>query len=345
MKRVFMILVALIVIFSFWCTSPMAQDTGERAEESGEAHIERDEDSDEHAEQEGHWDEGDDDRPEGLYGRLLADLERQREENRALREEVRSLKDEIVHLLSDQIQRQQEEIHNLRMMLEQQNEFMRGLMREEFEIRKTREMFGAGRDDRDMDEMMMRMRMGMGENEGNIERDIEEVQEAMRRNPNDPELHVKLAHLYQEVDHLDAAIEQYKAALSINPDFDPAFRGLEELRTKYPDISREPRPDWPGGDPDMPNWIGEPEQERPLEKNAGTVASADKRHIALKTFEGETFTFRVPLRQKDDGSWVLNEDFARYAGSLEPGTRIAILWEEVDGGRVIRRIERIGEKE
>ena len=325
MKRVFMILVALIVIFSFWCTSPMAQDTGERAEESGEAHIERDEDSDEHAEQEGHWDEGDDDRPEGLYGRLLADLERQREENRALREEVRSLKDEIVHLLSDQIQRQQEEIHNLRMMLEQQNEFMRGLMREEFEIRKTREMFGAGRDDKDM-EMMMRMRMGMGENEGNIERDIEEVQEALKRNPNDPELHTKLAHLYLEVDHLDAAVEQYKMALSINPDFDPAFRGLEELRAKYPDISREPEP------------------ERPLEDNAGTVVSANKEEITLKTFEGETFTFKVPSRQKDDGSWVLNKDMAEYARELEPGMQIAIVWEEVEGNRVIREIRRM-EKE
>ena len=343
MKRVFMIFAALTVIFGFWCTSPMAQDAGERAEESGEARIERDEDSDEHAEQEGHWDEGDDDRPEGLYERLFAELERQREENRALRSEVQHLKEEIVHLLSDQIQRQQEEIHNLRMMLEHQNEFMRGLMKEEFEIRKTREVFGARWDDKNMDEMM-RMRMGMGENEGNIERDIGEAEEALRRNPNDPELHTKLAHLYLEVDNPDAAMKQYKIALSIDPNFDPAFHGLEELRAKYPDISREPGPDW-GGDPDMPNWIGEPEPERPFEKNAGTVVSADKRQITLKTFEGETFTFRVPLRQKDDGTWVLNEDFAGYAGSLEPGTRIAILWEEVDGGRVIRRIERIGEKE
>ena len=181
----------------------------------------------------------------------------------------------------------------------------------------------------------------MGENEGNIERDIEEVQEALKRNPNDPELHTKLAHLYLEVDHLDAAVEQYKMALSINPDFDPAFRGLEELRAKYPDISRELREERPEGDPDISR---DPEPERPLEDNAGTVVSADKRHITLKTFEGETFTFRVPLRRKDDGSWVLNEDFAEYAGSLKPGTQIAIVWEEVDGNRVIRKIERMEEE-
>ena len=316
MKRVFMILAALTVIFSLWCTSLIAEEI--------EAPIERDEDRNRPMEQEGHLD--DRDRPEGLYERLFADLEHHREENRALREEVRSLKDEIVRLLSDQIQRQQEEIDNLRMMLEQQNEFMRGLMREEFEIRKTREVFGARRPDMDDMDMMMRMRMGMGEGEANIERDIEKIQEALKENPNDPELHTKLAQLYQEVDHLDAAIEQYKTALSIDPDFDPAFRGLEELRAKYPDISREPGP------------------ERPLEDNAGTVVSADKREITLRTFEGETFTFRVPSRQKDDGLWVLNEDLAEYAGSLEPGMRIAILWEEVEGNRVIREIKRIEEK-
>ena len=58
------------------------------------------------------------------------------------------------------------------------------------------------------------------------------------------------------VGNVEAAYRQYKAALEIAPDFEPAYGALEELRATFPDISRRPA-------------------EKPLEDSVGKVISAD----------------------------------------------------------------------
>lgn len=317
MKRVFVVLTIFTVIFSLWCTSLMAEESGE-IQEQGE--LKRDDDQNGHVEQEGHLD--DRDRPEGLYERLFAELEHQREENRALREEIRHLREEIIHLLSNQVQRQQDEIMTLRTMLEEQYNFVRGLLEGEYELRKAKQLVEVRKFEMEMGEY--------GTNAPDIEREIAEIQEAVERDPNNLELRMKLGDLYWKIDKIEGAFHQYKTALSIDPDFAPAFEALEKLRAVFPDISR-----WP-----------EREGEQTLERIAGAVVSANKEEIKLRVGEDDdVLTFRVEFRRRDDGSWALNEDLAEFAGSLEPGMRVVLLWQEEEGRRVIRRIERIENEE
>jgi len=311
MKKVFVVLTIFTVIFSLWCTSLMAEGSREM-QKQGE--LKRDDDRNEHVEQESHSDERD--QPEGLYERLFAELERQREENRALREEVRNLKEEIIHLLSNQVERQEDEITTLRTMLEEQYNFVRELLEGEYELRKAKQLVEVRKFEMEMGEH--------GTNAPDIEREIAEIQGAVERDPNNLELRVRLGDLYWKVDNIEGAFHQYKTALSINPDFDRAFQALEKLRAEFPDISRRP----------------EREREQPLERIAGTVVSANKEEIKLGVGEGDVLTFRVEFRRREDGSWALNEDLAEFAGSLEPGMRVGLLWQEEEGRRVIRRIER-----
>ena len=292
MKKIFVILVALTLTLSLWTTCLMA-------EERAEAKRERNDD------------------------KLLAELERQREENRELRDEVRELKDEIINLMSAQIERQQEQIYSMGEMLGQQQEFMQGLLKAEYELRMAQQRmgirgFGMNRNDN---------------NEENIERELQEIKAAVERDPNNPELRTKLGHILREAGNFDAAFEQFKTALSIDPDFGPAFEALQGLREEFPDLSREMRKREP-----------ERDRNRPVEDAAGTVISANKEELKLKTREGEIITFRVPFRRKEDGSWALNEDIAHFVSSLKPGARVGLLWEEAEGRRVIRRIEPLKEE-
>ena len=297
MRRILVIVVALTLMLSLWATCLMA-------EEHAGAERERDNDG------------------------LLAELAHLREENRALREEVRELKDDMIRLMSDQIERQQEQINSMRGMLEQQYEFMQGIIRAEFELRMAQQQMG-----------MREFEMERRNDEGNIERELNEIRSAVERDPNNPELRTKLGNVLWEVGDFHGAFEQYKTALSINPDFGPAFEAMERLREEFPDLSREMREREPERDREP-----ERERERPVEDAAGTVISANKEELKLKTWEGEIITFRVPFIRRDDGSWALNEDLAHFVGSLEPGARVGLLWEEVEGRRVIRRIEPLEEE-
>jgi len=218
----------------------------------------------------------------------------------------------MIRLLSIQLERQNEEIERLRRMLEEQHEFTRRLLEREYEMRKE-QFFMEKRDWRPDDR------------EPNIERDIMRLEEEVERRPNDLELRMKLAHVYREVDNMDAAIEQYKTALEIEPDFDRAFHELERLRAIFPDESRKP--------------------ERPLEDIVGTVISVNKEEIKLEPPEGDAIVFRVPFRQMDDGSWALDEDMAELVSSLQPGTRVRIVWRADEDSMFIHRIERIEDEE
>lgn len=308
MKRVHMIFFALAVIFSLSCISLMAEE--DRTEYSGVEQtpgaVEKDSD----------WNE-----PTAVsYSRLVSELERQREEIRALREEVRSLREEILQLLITQLDRQWEEVKSLRMMQEHQYEFLQGMLKEEHNLR-TRQ-FAEMRErepewGRDKDKF---------EGEFNIGKELMHLQEQVELNPRDPELRMKLGHIYQEVDNIDAAFGQYKAALEVAPDFEPAFHALEELRMKFPDMSRKPA-------------------EKPLEDAAGEVISANKEEVKVAVFEGDAMTFKVPFIQNEEGAWVLNGDLSEYTGTLEPGMRVRIIWQQMEDRMVIRRIERMEDEE
>jgi tetratricopeptide (TPR) repeat protein len=156
-----------------------------------------------------------------------------------------------------------------------------------------------------------------------IEGEMRELEESVERRPDDIELRMKLARAYREAGKVEAAIMQYKAALEIKPGFDPPYKALKELGYRFPD---EPR-----------------DRERPLEDSIGEVISTNEKEVKLKTREGETVVFRVPHRQKDDGSWVLNDDLSEMAKSLERSDQVKIVWQEVEGRKVIRRMERVKE--
>jgi tetratricopeptide (TPR) repeat protein len=251
--------------------------------------------------------------------KLIAEFERQREEIRALREEVRFLREGLLQLLANQMERQWEELNALREMQQHQYNFMQEMLNREQEVRLDNMRRD---DDRNWEREKERERDG-DEIEMMLKRDQEEVE----RNPGDPELRVHLGHLLWRVENIEGAYRQFKAALEIAPDFEEAFGSLERLRMEFPDVSRIP-------------------VEKPLEDSAGTVISANKEEIKLQIFGSDAVeTFKVPFVQNEEGEWLLNEDFAHFAGSLEPGMRIKILWQKTEDRRIIHKIERLEDEE
>ena len=214
-------------------------------------------------------------------------------------------------------------LHNIMEMLEHQMNEIRALREEIAELRGI--LIGQGsmmrwRDQRG-DLVPRHERWEQERRDPGIEREIRDAETEVERHPEDIELHMRLAHLYQEVDMAEAAIEQYKAVLEINPDLDEPYHALRELGYKFPEMGRE--------------------KEEPLKVSMGAVVSANEKEIKLKTLEGDIVAFKVPSRQKDDGSWVLNEDLSELAKSQEPGIKLKILWREAEGQRFIRRIEKM----
>jgi len=386
MKRAFSILTVLVIIISLSCTFLIAEESGERRERTREREVEERREAQQARKKEAMEERMEQRRmreqPERLYERLFAELERQREEIRALREEIA----------------------DMRRMLEEQHAAMmpsrggmrygwrRGWAREQMLFRgrweperqdAQREIDMAIREteekvERHPDDLEVRMRLAhlylevervedaihqyraiqdidpafdppydalaelkhkfphlfrereeQRESERreewrpNIEGKIRELEEGVERHPDDIELRMKLARAYREAGKIEAAIMQYKVALEMRPDFAPPYKALKELGYRFPD---EPR-----------------DRERPLEDSIGEVISTNEKEVKLKTREGETVVFRVPHRQKDDGSWVLNDDLSEMAKSLERSDQVKIVWQEVEGRRVIRRMERIKE--
>jgi tetratricopeptide (TPR) repeat protein len=296
MKRVFVIITVLAVILSLSYGTLVAQERerGREVEKREEAdRADRRPDSDRRMEQE----EGMRDRPEVPYDRLFAELRRQRDEIRALREEVaalrRMLEDQFALRRARQVRRGRE---LLRRWEEPEREPERGEFRERWEPER-----------REIPE--------------DIDRQIRDTREKLERHPDDMEVRMRLAHLYREVGKIEAAIEQYKEALKIAPDFDAPYQALKELGYRFPD---EPR-----------------DEEVPLKDSVGEVISSSEKEVKVKTLEGDAVTFTVPSWQRDDGSWALNEDLSEMVKSLDPGARVKLFWREHEGLRVIQRMEKI----
>lgn len=292
MKRAFVIITILAVTLSLSCGIPVAQER--EREQAGR--VDRRPYPDRRVEQE----ERMRDRPEALYDKLFAELRRQRDEIRALREEVAALR----RMLEDQyILRRAREIRRGRELLkrwEPEREFKRGDRGERREPERR-------------------------EIPDDIDREIRNTREKLERHPEDIELRMRLAHLYREIDRIEAAIEQYKEVLKIAPDFDAPYQALKEMGYRFTDAPRE--------------------KDAPLKDSAGEVISSSEKEVKVKTLEGDVVTFTVPSWQREDGSWALNEDFSEMAKSLEPGVRIKIIWQEHEGLRVIQRMEKIEKRD
>lgn len=333
MKKTFIILTALTFLFGLICNSLMAdelprdsdsprRDVPEARQERA-ARGDRDRDPDASNSQRGRM-RG---RPAMSNEAMAMELDRLKAENDLLKDEVQHLKQELLELLVDQIERQREQIDNLRMMMEEQYDFMRrlwedqqhftrGLLEKEYEMRATQTHLEIRR-------LEMMGEEGRNEEEENIERMLMEIEHAIEEDPEDPGLRVKLAYTYWEVDDPERAMEQFKMALTIDPDFDEAFHGLEKLREEYPDISREPRE---------------------LHGAMGRVVFANKEGVKLETEEGH-MEFIVPYRKTEEGEQALNDDVAELVGSLDTGVLVKILWDEKEDHRIIRRIERIEDED
>ncbi len=295
MKRAFVIITILAVILSLSYGVLIAQER-ERDQEVRErdeaSRVERRPDPDRRMEQE----ERMRDRPEVPYDRLFAELRRQRDEIRALREEVAALR----RMLEDQF-----------------------ALRRARQVRRGRELLRRWEPGREPEHMEFRERWEPERREipDDIDRQIRDTREKLERHPDDIEVRMRLAHLYREVDRIEAAIEQYKEVLKIAPDFDAPYQALKELGYRFPD---EPR-----------------DEEVPLKDSMGEVISSSEKEVEVKTLEGDVVTFTVPSWQRDDGSWALNEDLSEMAKSLEAGAQVKILWREHEGLRVIQRMEKV----
>ena len=303
MKRLLVGLTALVIVLSLPCTLLVAQEREEEPRERAE-HMRGADAKALHAEER----EGEEHQ---------RDIEHQRREEE--REErpcwgLERLYDRLFEELERQrheIRALREEIAELRRTLEEQSAPGRS--------RRGRRWEREGRPSRERGEM----ERPHTQREPDIEMEIRELQEAVERHPDNVDLRMKLGHLYRETDRVEAAVEQYKAVLEIRPDFDAPHRALKELGYRFPDTPREGK-------------------ER-LEDSAGEVISSNEREVVVRTREGDIVTFTVPSRQKDDGSWVLNQDLSEMAKSLKPDQKVKILWQEREEQRIIRRMERIEE--
>ena len=60
--------------------------------------------------------------------------------------------------------------------------------------------------------------------------DVSQIKKEILQNPNRPEVHLKLAQLYQDKNDLENAKKELFLALSLNPDFQEAKKVLEKIR-------------------------------------------------------------------------------------------------------------------
>jgi tetratricopeptide (TPR) repeat protein len=149
-----------------------------------------------------------------------------------------------------------------------------------------------------------------------IDSEIQKLEEKVKQEPNNYEAYMRLGHLYEEKDRIGAAMERYQKAAKIRPDYEQPGREIDRLKAKQ----REPRPE--------------------MESNAGEIISLNMEFITIKTLDGnKVVAFRVPKVKKDNGEWVPNMDIVEKAKSLGEGAKVRIFWGEIEGRRVIKRIE------
>ncbi len=76
---------------------------------------------------------------------------------------------------------------------------------------------------------LMRERAEEYEMQGKVEKAAEVLEEAVRLRPKWPDLRLRLARVYQELEQRDLSLDQFEKALELNPRYESAARGRAEL--------------------------------------------------------------------------------------------------------------------
>ena len=335
MRRAFVILAVLAITLSLPCSFLIAEETGEKSDEARERTMEKErgEEPARHPEEAERMERRERREEPVRHPEEAERMERRQMEKREGEREMREMPERLYEKLFRELERQRNEIRELRQeiislrrMLERQYPpcmmYWRGWRWEDEPERRMPERMREG-------DEPYRERRDAEERRVEIKEKIKMLQEEVERNPDAIDPRMDLAHLYLELDMIDAAVGQYKRILEMEPDLDAPYKELEKLRRKFPDM------------------FGEKDKRKEEKQNsfAGEVVSSNKEELKLKVLEGdEVVTFRVPYRKKDDGSWALNGDISEFVASLKPGQRIKLLWREGDEDRkVITRIEKMKE--
>lgn len=228
----------------------------------------------------------------------------------------------ILRELFDMIKRQNEEIRQLREEIFR----LRQIIEQRMPIPQPQIRRSEGRPPRRLEEERPREEYGRpyeqrydrpreSERPSEVDSEIRNLEDKVRRDPNNIDARMKLARLYEERGKIESAIEQYKAITKIKPDFNPPYTAIQRLEARLKKM--------------------QPEEEF----NIGEVISSNIEEVTIKTLEGETMTFKVPKVRKDDGTWTLNKEIGDRAKALKKGERVKIFWNRVEEERIIRRIE------
>ncbi len=148
-----------------------------------------------------------------------------------------------------------------------------------------------------------------------IDSEIRNLEDKVRREPNNIDARMKLARLYEDRGKIESAIEQYKIVTKIKPDFNPPYTAIQRLEARQREI-------------------------RPAEEfNIGEVISSSIEGVTIKTIEGEIVTFKVPKVMKENGVLAPNKEIGDRANDLKKGEIVKIFWTYIEGEKIIRRIE------
>jgi tetratricopeptide (TPR) repeat protein len=187
-----------------------------------------------------------------------------------------------------------------------------------------------------------------------IESEIAPLEEKIADQPYNKEARIRLAEIYKKVGRKEEAIFQYNEVIRI-ASIEQKIKELMNSMKEYPEIMdiRIQIAEQYKEIGDLDNALryyeeyiklkgigGLSEESKPgLDLNMGEVISSNAEEVVLKTFEGDTATFKVPKWQQEDGKWLSDKEISEKAQSLKQGVKVKIIWEPIEGEKVIRSIE------
>lgn len=346
MKRVFFILTTLLFIFCITIPSLLADEPEKKPNEASSAEK-----------------------------RIIVKEPSEKEQGKEIVKEEKIVKlyepDEIRDLMAE-IKRQREEIESLRDEVAR----LRGLIEGQPEPEKPLIRRGNGNPPRRLEpaqpfrEYREPVRLepqreiinpeeNRPEQVSEIESEMNSLEEKIAMQPYNKDARVKLAGIYKKVGRKEDAISQYNEALGIQAIESEIERSMDfikenpentetrmQIAEKYRTI----------GDLDNAlryyeecikiEGIGSLSEEAKSESdfNLGEVMSSSAEEVVIKTFEGDTATFKVPKMGNNDGSYTPDKKISEMALSLDKGKKVKIIWNKIEGQKVIHDIEILKEQ-
>jgi tetratricopeptide (TPR) repeat protein len=140
----------------------------------------------------------------------------------------------------------------------------------------------------------------------------ENIKITMDNNPNNSETYLSIANLYKELGDLDNSLLYYEKYLKYK-----GFSGLsDEIKPRESE-----------------------EAKSESDFNMGEVISSSAEEVVLKTFEGDTATFKVPKWGNKDGSYTPDKEISEMTQKLDKGKKVKIIWNKIEGQKIIQDIE------